>query len=581
MLPAVPICWTQCDITGGKLPIVFSAVWIVLGSALRVDCIYYSIAFFGLVWLFQTIQLARQEKQNNPGVKPKLVRFWINRALPFVITLALCFGFEVSQKILMERVNPGFTEWNNVRTLVDDYAKPDYKDVKEELEAIGVSKNDYKLLSSWNCQDPEFFTQEKYEQILEIMENAKEEASQVEEVTAEGEEIKKDTLLKKTFNGVMKTNAFWIAVVALLAIILLTDGMTVACCLLLFGGALLFALYFTSIGRLIWRTEWPIWSALFCAFISAVCGVSRKTEDVIKKWNWKRRLLLVLICFSFVFQPFYSSNSLLTLYKNRVNNPNNIGRFLQTKVVLKENPYYVTYDYEVTRFMSQDKENFYYPLWVYTWLQQYPVYVPDTLRFFEVGAGENWGTLGQYMINLQPIQRNMAERGIENPFRDLVNEDVRVAVRIEECTNRLKEVLTYLREHYYPEVNYSLDYIYKDTVVGQFIDELPGVDHAEVKGSLNIQYGYDADVSGLVQVDITDAEFPDYDAHYSDAYVRLTNEKGKSQVFALMRNGMSKIITFSKVLKWEKAYTVDFVYETNGQWYIAEDCGTLQMPPKE
>lgn len=568
---------------GGKRPVVFSSIWIILGAGLRFDCIYYSIAFMGLVWLFQTIQLIGQHRKRFHKKTQAIVKICIKRALPFVLTLALCFAFEVSQKILMNRVNPGFTEWNSVRTLVDDYDVPDYWEYESDYQEIGISYNDYMLMQSWNNQDPEFFTQEKYEQVLEIVEKAKvkeqaEEAASVEEQTG-GESTARPSLLKKMFAGITKTNAFWIALISLFAIFLLADNVSFGYCSILFAVGLLFALYFTSIGRLIWRTEWPIWIVLLCAFISIACSIQQKSPTgTTGNWSFKEKLLTVLVCIPLVFQPFGDSQSLYNLCKNRKENPNNIGKYLYSKIVLKEDPYYVTYDFEMARIMSLDKDIYYYPLWAYSWLQQYPVYVPDTLRFLEVGAGENWGTLGQYMINLQPIQRNMEKRGIKNPFRDLINEDVRIAVRMQECVARPKEVYTYLREHYYPNVSYSIDYYHNYTVCGRFINELPKEKYTEVTGTISLEYEGSSEIDGFEELNITWVDLPKYTWDNSNALIQLTGTDGIPRVFSVTRDDAGKIITFAQTFTLGETYSVDFAYEVDGEWFIAKNCTMLQIP---
>ncbi len=553
----------------GAGAIAFSAIWIILGSCLRFDCIYYSVAFMGLIWVFQVVSYIMR---NRFKLNKKRLRRCISRRLfPFLITLMICLGLEVSQRVLMNHFNPGFINWNSVRTLVDDYEIPDYWLNEEQYKNIGISYNDYQLLQSWNNLDPDFFTQEKYEQIIKIAN----ENQTVE--TAGGNGLKMCVgFIVNTIAAMSKNVAFWFAVIILVLMLFLEKGPIWGTGLILFGGTVAFSMYFINIGRFIWRTEWPIWIAFFAALIALLCDAS-KLKDY-RNISTKRKVGLLIIACALFFIPFGNSTSLYIKYLNRYNNPNNIGRYIYFKLVKGETPNYVTYNRGVGDYMAGNKELFYYPLWSYNWLQQYPIYVKDTFRFEEIGAGENWGTLGQYMINLGPIQKNFEKYGIENPFRDLVKSNVRIAARLEENHDRAKELYIYLQEHYYPNVGYSVEEVAGDVVISRFVDELEVSDETVVGGEINVEYGYSSSLSGIAKLNIRSNTVPIYRADTDDAYLRLEDCRGGSYVFSLLKNDSSQVLFFDDILVAGEEYSVDFIFMHENKWYISENCATLNMP---
>ena len=553
--------------------VIFSAVWIILGAALRFDCIFYSIAFMGVVWLFQTISIAIKNKNDKTWLKTAFPKVLWKRLMPFLLTLVLCFGIEVANRVMMNIALPGFREWNDVRTQIDDTDMPDYWTYEEEYQKIGISYNDYCLMMGWNNLDPEFFTQERMEQILEIAKEAKENPKAEVQRSETAEEP--DSLINQIWTSVSRNNAFWVILIVMAVVFLFADGMTVGCAAALLGVVTVFAAYFVSIGRFVWRTEWPIWIALLCALIVLLSGGETKALFDFKTRTRKAKFLLV--CCVLFFLPFYNSQSLYSKYKVQAEKTNNIAHYLHAKLVDKVTPCYETYCADAAVAMKNNKDTFYFTMGSPGyWLQQYPLYVMDTFRFNEVGAGENWGSLGQYMVQLAPMQKNFEKYGIDNHFRSLIHHNVRIAVRAEESFYRSREVYTYLREHYYPEVSFCVEEVIHGVMIGRFLNELPVEDPIAIDDAVSVEYGYDSEYYGMVRLLLDSSEVSLYNP--DQAYIRLSDAEGIAFVFAVTRDDPSRILTLWGELAWGNYYSVDFAFEHDGRWYLSENCAALQMP---
>ena len=235
---------------------IFSTIWIVFGAAMRVDCIVYSVAFFGIVWLKKLIDTIRKMPK---GHHEKIQEFF-RRLIPLATALFLCFGVEVAQHVLMSRANPGFYDWNNSRTLVDDYEHPDYFANEAAYQRLGVSYTDFLLLCSWNNQDPDFFTQDLYENLHEIKSNT-------------SESTESDLSAVMTVRNAMLSNDYlWIALLVGGIVGIFFEWKIAVTLGGMFTAAVAFYVYFEQIGRLIWRTEWPIWICFITALIILLQG---------------------------------------------------------------------------------------------------------------------------------------------------------------------------------------------------------------------------------------------------------------------------------------------------------------------
>ncbi len=548
---------------------IFGIAWICLGSSIRFDCIYYSLIFMGLVWIFKMgIRIYADYKQKKLiNIKEKLFR----NLLPFLVALILVFSMEFAQRLAMNYVNPGFSEWNTVRSSIDDYNIPDYYSNIDQYKALGLSYNDYQLLKSWNNLDPDFFTEDLYKQIKEIK-DTNEPIVQTEESFF--------AFIVYLWSNVSDHIAFWLVLVCILLIGIFCDykKFLMSCGLGL--SALILTAYFLIKGRLIWRTEWPIWITICIAFIALLISAQGVCIKKINISKYKTVLLLGAVALAIlVIAPQKNVSSVLQLYIARYENENNFGRYLKNKLFKEETIQYVTHDSYITSSLFQNKDLFYFPLWTNNWLQQYPVTDKDIFRTAPIGTAENWGTLGQYMIRLKPIQNNFTNYGITNPFKDLVKDFVRVVVRSDEAYARTRELYQYLKEHYYPNVNFSVVEIVDNAIVGRYLNnfEVSQIDDMiSVDGNFDITYSKSADYNGFSIINIDNVNIENFDSDIDEAYLRLTNQSGEEYTFSLMQNTASpQAMIYDNILLEGETYEVNLIFLYEDEWYCTENSEIL------
>ena len=64
----------------------------------------------------------------------------------------------VAQKLSYGEKYDAYNAFNSARASVIDYKVYPYEKIADELEEIGVSANDYTLITSWTFEDPNFIT---------------------------------------------------------------------------------------------------------------------------------------------------------------------------------------------------------------------------------------------------------------------------------------------------------------------------------------------------------------------------------------------------------------------------------------
>lgn len=537
---------------------IFSTIWIIFGAAMRVDCIVYSVAFFGIVWLKKLIDTIRKMPK---GYHEKIQEFF-RRLIPFATALLLCFGVEVAQHILMSRTNPGFYDWNNSRTLVDDYEHPDYFANEAAYQGLGVSYTDFLLLCSWNNQDPDFFTQDLYKNLHEIKSNT-------------SESTESDLSAVMTVRNAMLSNDYlWIALLVGGIVGIFFEWKIAVTLGGMFTAAVAFYVYFEQIGRLIWRTEWPIWICFITALIILLQGEKLRLP-VTQMGRIKKACMYSIVAALILFvAPFENMDSIYAKYNARMHNDNSIGMYLKSKVTGEETQY-ATYSRWSGDYFSSRKANIYFSLWANNWLQQYPIYAVDTLRFINVGSAENWGSLGQYVGHLAPMKQNLKNYGIANPIRDLVHDNVRIAVRRDECASRTRELLDYLREHYYNNITFSVDEVIDEAISGRYISGKPSDQAETILGEPGLMFLNGSELSDMDTIEVDTSSITLFQPDTDEGYLVLTNESGVEYTFALTSE-QNCVILHSNTIVQGEIYRAQFMFLHNGRWYATAGNTNLQ-----
>lgn len=141
--------------------VVAGIVFMAAGALFRWTMFVLSVPLFGIAALFVLF------RERNDGMEAgrRLVRLW-----PFALAL-VCFAglYFYNDSAWQEQPWSEWYEFNEARSDIADYTYASYDDVADELSALGVSRNDYRMLKSWITEDPEFFTVEKLEAIRDVV----------------------------------------------------------------------------------------------------------------------------------------------------------------------------------------------------------------------------------------------------------------------------------------------------------------------------------------------------------------------------------------------------------------------------
>lgn len=547
---------------------------IILGACLRIDCIYFSLYFMGLVWLIYIVRSIR--KCNSHKTIKKVV---INYFIPFFLALVVIVILELSQQILMDKASPGFKSWNETRSYVDDYEIPDYLQNYEKYNEIGMSYNDYQILKSWNNIDPDFFTEELYQQIKNIKD---------EQNSQQFENIGFYKGLINNINVISGNILFWIFLLTIIVIgLFFSIGLAVDIGIL-FTGMIILSTYFSFRGRLIWRTEWPIWIVLSIAII-ALFVVRRfliNLKSPIKRKDVCITILLAIVLLvlkpimpnNFQWDP-YKGNSLFEIYFSRANSEDTYGKYIFDKILQNTTYQSDTIDGEISECLENNKDKIYYRLWTRDWLQQYPLTDRDIFRTAPIGAGENWGSLGQYIVRLKPLQNILKNYDITNSFKDLIKENVRVVVKDQEVVDRTKEINQYLREHYYEDANFSVDEILDNAVVGRYMRNINTDGMKVLNGKFSVGYQKDSEYEGMGQVDILDQDIEYYEQGVDEAYIKLIRDDGTAYTFTILNDDTDCIraLIYNDILIEGEEYTVQFIFNHQGSWFIVNSIEKIQL----
>lgn len=551
-----------------KKSCIFSVAWIVLGASIRVDSVAFPIFFMGLVWLSKIALLIHHNKHEHQKLRFRKMVFR-KYFLPFAIALVLICAIELSQQMLMELVNPGFKDWNHTRSLVDDYDIPDYDSHAKEYQSIGLSRNDFQVLRAWNNYDPDFFTKDRYDAIL----NIKEEYGNNNRENLSLYELVNDAALS------MSGSVFLIVGLAVTCCaFIFMNFWTGICCAVILVGTLFLHIYFLYIDRLINRTEYSIWISMLLAMLAAVLVLDGRKESV-RKSGVAKCVVVILCIFLLAFRPnpvessrwtAFCGMSVCDIYSDRLSKSNTLFAQLNHDNINEEHD---TYDEAGAKYIEDNKETLFLIANNYDWQQWFPLIGRNILLTSPLNSAENFCCLGQYEASLKPMRKIREEWKIENVFKAMVDENVRVVFKDIEFVDRSREISTYLKEHYYADANFSVEKIINRTVVGRYIRNFDSSDLLTGKGRATAVLSDRSDYAGMAcltisDVDIIGMNLLDLD---KDIFLEIRDEKGESLICTLMRDATASscVALFYNdiVLINSKNISAFLIYEINNQTY--------------
>jgi len=141
-----------------SIPMMLAGIFFICaGFMVRSNAFLLSIPFFVVALAYC---LYRSDRKLKPRIRP---------IAALLVACGLIVGLHVYDSAAWS--SPEWAQWENyneVRSQISDYPRKAYDDVKSELSAIGISENDYWMLSNWSSGDTDVFDLETLEKVVSI-----------------------------------------------------------------------------------------------------------------------------------------------------------------------------------------------------------------------------------------------------------------------------------------------------------------------------------------------------------------------------------------------------------------------------
>lgn len=335
-----------------------------------------------------------------------------------------------------------FREYSEARAAIVDASDYGYEAYAEELQELGVSENDYRMMRNWNFADNEVFSLEIMQKTANIIENYRKNI-----------EISKELILENIQTRGLQGYPVFIACVVLTILGIVFQKKWYWTGILAWGVGFLYIVYFFLIERTVYRTEYAVFLGGFlcivyfwkrpefenqrevvecrriCVIINIVClflqlplYLPDRSYQEIDSWGRKE----------YIENTFYESwNYVAGKYRKVVNRGSKSEELLDEIQTHKENLYLL--DFQTTMQVLY-----------YDW---------DPWKAIPAGTFDNVLYLAGVTTNFPDCDQILKNYDAEQPLKALINENVYL---VDSDWKTLDQKIQYLQEHYYPEAKAEL-----------------------------------------------------------------------------------------------------------------------------
>ena len=135
-----------------KLRYIIPGILLALaGTMIRFSTIYVFAAFLVIAFLnYSILFLFPKDRKSKPGSVRKDVLAVLRNFLVCVFVIGFFFGMQYFGAWISKLDNgyKDYSQFNLLRTQMTDKNRPDYKDVRDEYEKLGLNENDYSICHS-------------------------------------------------------------------------------------------------------------------------------------------------------------------------------------------------------------------------------------------------------------------------------------------------------------------------------------------------------------------------------------------------------------------------------------------------
>lgn len=439
MAGALLFVWTLFHKKGIR-KILWGAVLCIIGVWLRFMTIYVVGIFILSMLLYEIVKLLRKEKPSKET--------WIYLAKVFacgsILILSAYAGRWMNSYVYKnDDAYRYFKEYNYARSQIVDYAVEDYNVYAEELQKLGISENDFYMITTWSFADNEIFSLERMKQIGDV----------VEEKADELRGGITDTLNNIQNREFLKYPACFACLLLLVFGIFLNHKRwwTMLGCL---GGAGILLFYFSYTGRSVYRVEWSVFAAAFIGGLYFWENQKNflKENYIDEQYIYKigKSVLIILgIACMILYIPdreykYINSQNRKEYIDNNFYTSWNYGNGKLRKVVNRLKP-----ENGLLKEIEKNPQNFYFLDFNTTIQTLYFEWCP--WEALPTGYYNNVLYLGGITTNFPDVNRILKERGYSNQLESLIAENVYL---VDNKSVDLK--VDFLREHYYPEAKAEL-----------------------------------------------------------------------------------------------------------------------------
>ena len=326
---------------------------------------------------------------------------------PFALLAVCAAGLFIFDYAVWSRPEAGgFREFNDTRSLFLDFQMPEYDEMPEVYDSVGMDENFVYMMKKWSFYDTERFNQKNLETLI---------AARDELVPRRTPGECLGVFLNQCLMGFTLDRPF--AGFALLLVIWLACGkrragtwISLACLACLFGGIYLF---------MIWADRYlanRVDIGLFLA-MAVVLSFALDTEKLKAE-----KLLLTAVLLLSLFITWRMNRAYCWLDRHNTIEDKSSAKAAIARILEDDEHLYLT------KIWSIDHQ-------LYTPLETPPALFADKLLL-----------IGGWSMGHPEIEAVLDRWNIENPYRDLVNrEDIRL------IDHEVDRTLAYLRGAYYPE----------------------------------------------------------------------------------------------------------------------------------
>ena len=436
----------------------------VMGSMVRFTTIYIYAFFLVLTFIIYTCAKLKKEtrssveKGQKKGITKETLQIIGCRFMACVLLIGLLFGLHSLGTWMSNRdsEHKAFNDFHAIRCNISDVGIPEYDEVRQDYERLGLDQVDYLMLGSWSFGDREVYSDDVLEQV-----------GQAHMRVSEQHTTSFSYVLKSLID--IRLAFYWAAIGLYLIVglsLLLSKNRSASLIMILATIVILGVFLYT--GRTLYRVEW---SAFFCGAACILTLFEFDMEASIAKYKktclGKERLmievyLVVLIIGLLVTRAMrilpdqkYSQMSDEDYIVSAKDSVLNSIDYLPEKYVFPSSDRKLFLN--ITNRMENDSEHFYF-VDFFTGIQSmYFAYDPWIRP--EEDLFLNYCYFGSVAMHHPGEEKVLDSNGMDHdsPYKDLVKDNVYLVDN----------------EFYYPKLAYIKKYYYPDATI-ELVDEVDG-----------------------------------------------------------------------------------------------------------